>query len=328
MMRASSLYDRRPKARILRILRERGANVMPTRPACVAILFFWVYASVGLLRRDILPDLWHTPPPDLRSIAAAEENVRPTEWELSVAEDDGLRNLRSVGRAVTRSNRLPDGGMEMVGHVWFDSGSLLKGTWFKAHGNETIDISNRMEVDPSGNLRRFRAVVRSASDDLDLVTLDGQVKDRVMEVKSRSSLPTDLLKRSPLTSALLNRTMSFPYEPQGMIQNSVGPIDRMPGLQVGQRWVSRVINPWTGRVEDVKVEVTGKHTIHWENTMVSTLVVVHHMTPVVGPAISARTWVRKDGLVLRQEVPFFFVKLVLERLPDRGERGQAGVKAP
>jgi hypothetical protein len=291
---------------------------MPTRPACVAILFFWVYASVALLRRDILPDLWHTPPPDLRSIAAAEENVRPTEWELSVAEDASLRNLRSVGRAVTRSNRLPDGGMELVGHVWFDSGSLLKGTWYDTHRNERLDISNRMEVDPSGNLRRFRAVVRSASDNFDIVTLDGQVKDRVMEVKSRSPLPLDML----------NRTMPFPYEPHGMIQNSIGPIDRMPGLQVGQRWVSQVVNPWTGKVDDVKVEVTGKHTIQWDNSVVTTLVVVHHMTPMVGPAISARTWVRKDGLVLRQEVPFFFVKLILERLPDRGERGQAGVHAP
>ena len=44
----------------------------------------------------------------------------------------------------------------------------------------------------------------------------------------------------------------------------------------------------------------------------TTLEVVHHMTP-----FAARTWVRPDGLVLRQEVPFPFVKLVLERLADR-----------
>ena len=36
--------------------------------------------------------------------------------------------------------------------------------------------------------------------------------------------------------------------------------------------------------------------------------------------LSARTWVRPDGLVLRQEVPFPFVKLVLERQPDRPDR--------
>ena len=284
---------------------------MPSRPACVAILLFWVYAAGGLLRRDILPDFWVTPPPDLRSIAAAEEDARPTEWELSVAEDSGLRGLRSVGRASTRSNRMADGGTELIGHVWFDSGSLLKGTRFDTQRNERLDISNRLDIDRSGNLRLFRAVVHSASDDFDLVTLDGQVKGHSMEVKARGPMP------------LLNWTKSFDYEPRGLVQNSIGPIDRLPGLQVGQRWVTRVVNPLTGRVEDVKVEVTGKHAIQWDNAVVPTLEVVQHMTP-----ISVRTWVRRDGLVLRQEVPFPFVKLILERLPDRGERGQAGVQAP
>ena len=45
---------------------------------------------------------------------------------------------------------------------------------------------------------------------------------------------------------------------------------------------------------------------------VTTLEVVTQMTP-----LTARTWVRPDGLVLRQEVPFPFVRLMLERLPER-----------
>lgn len=282
---------------------------MPSRPACVAILLFWVYAAGGLLRRDILPDFWVTPPPDLRSIAAAEEEARPTRWELLVAEDSGLRSLRSVGRAVTESKRLDGGGTELIGRVRFDAGSLLKGTRFHTGNNESLDVSNRLEIDRSGNLRRFLAVVRSASDSLDLVTIEGLVKGRAVEVTARGPI--------------LNFTRSFDYDPKGMIQNSIGPIDRLPGLQVGQRWATRVVNPLTGRVEVVKVEVTGKHAIQWDNGVETTLEVVHHMTPV-----SARTWVRRDGLVLRQEVPFPFVTLILERLPDRGERGQAGVQAP
>ena len=284
---------------------------MPSRPACVAILLFWVYAAGELLRRDILPDYWVTPPPDLRSVAKAEEDARPTRWELLVADDSGLTSLRSVGGAVTEAKRLEDGGTELIGRVWFDSGSLLKGTRFHTGNNERIDVSNRLEVDPSGNLKRFRAVVRAASDSFDLVTIDGLVKGRSIEVNARGPMP------------LLNWTKTFDYDPKGMIQNSIGPIDRLPGLQVGQRWVTRVVNPLTGRVEDVKVEVTGKHALQWDNGLVPTLEVVHHTAPV-----SARTWVRRDGLVLRQEVPFPFVKLILERLPDRGERGQAGVQAP
>jgi hypothetical protein len=284
---------------------------MPSRPACVAILLFWVYAAGGLLRRDILPDYWLTPPPDLRSIAAAEEDVRPTGWEISVAEESGLKGPRPVGRAVTKSTRTFDGGTELDGHVWFDSGNLFRGTPVDSQANERVEITNRLEIDPSGNLRRFRAVVHSLSDSFDLMTLDGTVKGGFLEVKARGPFP------------LLNWTRSFPYEPRGMVQNSIGPIDRLPGLQVGQRWVTRVVSPLTGRVDDVKVEVVGKQAIQWNGTVVTTLEVVQHLTP-----ISARTWVSRDGLVLRQEVPFPFVKLVLERLPDRGDLGQGGVKAP
>jgi hypothetical protein len=283
---------------------------MPSRAACVAILLFWVYAAGGLLRRDILPDFWVTPPPDLRSIAAAEEDARPTGWELTVAEGNGLKGVRSVGRAVTRSSRSEDGGTVLFGQVWFDSGNLLKGTRFDSQSSERLDITNRLEVDRSGNLRKFRAVVHSASDRFNLMTLDGLVKGSIVEVKAQGPFP------------LLNWTRTFPYEPRGMIQNSIGPIDRLPGLQVGQRWETRVVSPLTGRVENVKVEVAGKRAIMWDNTVVTTLEVVQHLTP-----ISARTWVRPDGLVLRQEVPFPLVKLILERLPDRGDRGQVGVKA-
>jgi hypothetical protein len=281
---------------------------MPSRPACFAILFFWVYATVGLLRRDILPDYWVTPPPDLRSIAAAEDDARPSSWELSVAEDNALKSLRSVGRAVTWSNRKPDGGTELIGNVSFDSGSLLRGTPFDGQHNERLDVSNTLDIDISGNLRKFHSTVRSASEHFDLVTIDGQVKGTQLEVKAQG---------------LLTFNRSYPYEARGMIQNAVGPLDRLPGLQVGQRWVTRVFSPLTGQFENVKVEVVGKHVMQWDGTVVTTLEVVHHTTP-----ISSRTWVRRDGLVLRQEIPFPFVKLVLDRIPDRGERNQDGVKAP
>jgi hypothetical protein len=90
------------------------------------------------------------------------------------------------------------------------------------------------------------------------------------------------------------------------------PFDYLPGLQVGQRWESRVVNPLTGRIEPVRVAVERRTVIHWDNHPVTTLEVVQHMGLVV-----ARTWVRTDGLVLRQEVPFPLVKLVLERQPDQ-----------
>jgi len=289
---------------------------MPSRPACVAILLLWVYAAGGLLRRDVLPDYWRTPPPDLRSIAKAEEDSQPTRWELSVAEDSGYRSLRSVGSAVTESRRMADGGTELISRVKFDSGGLLKGTPFapKLDGprqDEHLEVATTCEIDPSGNLRRFLSRVRAVGEPEPLMTLDGHVQGKAIEVRARGPLP------------ILNWTRSFPYEPRGLIQNAMGPLDRLPGLQVGQRWDTRVVSPLTGRVEVVKVEVVGKRTIQWDNNVVTTLEVVQHLAP-----ISARTWVRRDGLVLRQEIPFPFVKLVLERLPGKPEPVKTGGQAP
>ncbi len=287
---------------------------MPSRPACAAILMFWLYAAAALLRRDVLPDYWTTPPPDLRAVAVAEEDARPTQWDLTVAEDGSARGLRSVGRAITESRRTPDGGTELIGDVYFDSVGLLKGTRlaFKSDDNrrdDHIDVHNVCEIDPSGNLRQFRAGVKSGGETL--LTLVGRVEGRSIVVRSQGPFK------------LMNWNQTFPYEPRGLIQNGIGPIDRLPGLQVGQRWDTRVVSPLTGRVETVRTEVTGKHLISWDGSFVTTLEVVQHLS-----TIKARTWVRRDGLVLRQEVPFPFVKLILERLPDKGGRGQAGVKAP
>lgn len=287
---------------------------MPSRPACAVILLFWAYAAGGLLRRDVLPDLWTTPPPDLRTVAVAGEDARPTRWDLSVAEDASLRNLRPVGRAVTETIRAADGGIVLLSEVNFDTGSLLKSTQFAfkngdARGDEHMKVANRCEIDPSGNLLRFHAEIRSA--DEVLMSVDGRVEGRSLKVQPHGPIP------------VLNQEREFAYEARGMIQNAVSPLDRLPGLQVGQRWETRVVNPITGWVDTVKTEVVGKRMLTWDNDQVTTLEVVQNLSP-----FKARTWVRRDGLVLRQEVPLPFVRLILDRVPDPSGRGQAGVPAP
>ena len=46
-----------------------------------------------------------------------------------------------------------------------------------------------------------------------------------------------------------------------------------------------------------------------------------------GP-ITAKTWVRPDGVVLRQEVPFPFVRLVLERHARAPARAPSQAEEP
>ena len=110
---------------------------------------------------------------------------------------------------------------------------------------------------------------------------------------------------------LFNQKFSFIYEPRSVVHDALGPLDRLPGLHLGQRWDTRVVNPFSGRIEEVRVEVQRRTLIHWNGEPVSAFEVVKH-----AGSMTARTWVRSDGVILRQEVPFPIVRLVLDRRPD------------
>jgi hypothetical protein len=288
-----------------------NTSTMPSRVVCVAILVYWLVAALGLITRDLLPELTVGAPPDLRSIAAAGGDVPPARWNILIPDNPKDRDSnRSVGQAVTASHRRPDGHVEMTSKVTFDStrllSGLLKGGPRPESGvEEKIEFDSVYDIDPSGNLRSFRAVVRLAGQDEGLWRIDGRLTERgMMEVISRGPLP------------ILNRKVEFDYQERGVVQSQFGPLDRLPGLAVGQRWDERVASPLSGQVETVRAEVARKVFIHWDKSPVNTYEVVHK-----SKAVEARTWVRADGLVLRQEVVLPMLRLMLERLPDQPPAG-------
>jgi hypothetical protein len=280
---------------------------MPSRLACIALLVYWLVAAVGLARRDLLPELSVGAPPDLRVIASAGEGNPPARWTIQAVDDpDDPESARSVGQAVTQSRRAADNSATLTSQVTFDSGRLLSGLFRSGvdpgRSDRQIAFDSVFHVNPSGDLRSFHAEVRIADQPGELWRVDGALKGSVLEVVTRGPLP------------IMNRTFSFAYQPREVVQSQFGPLDRLPGLQVGQRWDERVASPLTGQVETVRVEVAKKAVIHWDKSPVSTFEVVHR-----SKAVSARTWVRPDGLVLRQEVvlPAGRLRLVLERQADR-----------
>jgi hypothetical protein len=282
---------------------------MPPRLVCLAILLYWVVAASSLIRRDILPELGFVRPPDLRTIAKAEERAEPARWSVEVIDNPlSPESRRPVGQAETEAHRDRAGWMVMTSKLVFDAGGLLKGTPFRNNTDQHLEVVSNYRVDPSGNLRSFHATVRSPTDPEDLIRIDGELKNRAMEIVSKGPFP------------FLNQTRTLPYQPRSLVQNALGPFDRLPGLQVGQLWETRMVNPLGGGVETVRVEVKRRTVIHWDKSPVTTFEVVHHVKP-----LSSKTWVRPDGLVLRQEVPFPFVKLVLERLSDRSTATNAEV---
>jgi len=283
---------------------------MPPRLVSIAILIYWSVAVLFLIKRDVLPEMTLGQPPDLRTITRAEADAVPARWAVQVI-DDPLQpdTRRTVGQAVTEALRRSDGWVVMSSRVWFDSAGLLKGTKFANKvDNVRLEVDSTYLVDASGNLQSFRATVMSPSDPgEETLKVEGRLKNHAIEVITRGPLP------------IMNQTRMIPYEPRGVVQNTLGPVDRLPGLRVGQRWDVPVVSPFTLQTEIARVEVTRLVMIHWDKNPVTVREVVQH----VGP-LTARTWVRADGLVLRQEVPFPFVKLVLERLPDRASTSLEG----
>jgi hypothetical protein len=268
-------------------------------------LLYWVVAAFNLIRYDLLPELRSGRPPDLLAIAHAPHGNGPSRWSVQVIDDPVHPEIRrSVGQAVTESIHKRDGSVLLSSRVRFDSGGLLRGTAFASRGHSELEITSNCSIDCAGNLQRFSASVRSEADPQEVLRVEGRVQAEgsALEIVTRGPLP------------IMNQTRTIPYQQRSLVQNVLEPFDYLPGLQVGQRWESRVVNPLNGRIEPVRVEVARRTVIHWDNHPLSTLEVVQHLTPLV-----ARTWVRSDGLVLRQEVPFPLVKLVLEREPDRSD---------
>ena len=272
---------------------------MPSRWVSLAILIYWSIAAFCLLTWDIIPELTLGYPPDLRAITLASDSLEPVRWSIQVIDDPKSPDIRRpVGEAVTGSSRRSGGWFELTSHVKFDAGGLLRGTPFGTRSSVQVEVESLYRVDPSGNLKSFDLQVKSPESIGSLVKVTGQLKGTNMEIVSRGPVP------------ILNLTKTFPYEPRSVVHDVLGPLDRLPGLHVGQRWETRVINPFSGRVDLVRVEVKRRGVINWDGKVVPIFEVEQQMSP-----LSLRTWVRTDGLILRQEVPLPFVRLILERRP-------------
>jgi hypothetical protein len=273
---------------------------MPSRIVSLIILVYWSIAAFCLLKWDVLPEMTSGYAPDLRSITQAVDSAKPIRWSIQVTDDSRFPDVRRiVGEAVTACTRRPDGWFELTSRVEFDAGGLLKGTAFLTRSSVQLEIGSRYLVDRSGNLHSFLLEVKSPESPETLVEVKGEVKGKIMEVVSRG--PVDIL----------NKRMVVGYEPKSVIQDVLGPLDRLPGLHVGQRWESQVINPFTGQVSAVKAEVKRRHLITWNGNPVRIFEVVQNMGPLI-----TRTWVRLDGVIIRQEVPLPMVRLMLERVPE------------
>ena len=271
---------------------------MPSRFVSLGILIYWSIAAFLLLTWDVLPELTQGYAPDLRAIALAGDSSRPVRWDIQVVDDPRHPDVRrTVGESITTSSRRADGFFQLTNRAELDAGGLFRGTPFGSRPSLRVGVESEYLIAQSGNLSSFSLrVVDKGRADAEIMTVTGKVNGRKMEIESHG------------WNDILNRKFPLDYEPRSVVHDVLGPQDRLPGLHVGQRWESKGINMISGQVESVRVDVVRRALINWEGNPVTTFEVVHRTSP-----FSMKTWVRTDGMILRQEVPFPFVRLVLER---------------
>jgi hypothetical protein len=251
-------------------------------------------------------------PPDLRGIAFASDSSRPVRWSIQVLENPRTDSRRTIGEAVTSSTRQADGWYEMTSRVEFDAGDLLRGTMLATRDSFRVRVNSQYHVDPTGNLQHFDLLVASQDLGDELVRISGRLREGKMEITSHGPMP------------ILNNRWTIKYEPRSVVSDVLGPLDRLPGLHVGQRWEMQVVNPFTGQVDQARAEVIRRTVILWAGNPVSTYEVEQKMS-----SLRMHTWVRTDGVILRQEVPFpFAVRLILERRNEDGDELPSASTSP
>ena len=285
---------------------------MGSRSLNVAILLFWLSTMTWLMVVKVLPPLRTGDPPNYQSILASRATVPPICWSILV-------NDRPLGWAASKTQQRQDGLVYMHSRVFFRELPIeeLAPGWFGAvvrpllTGRRPLDMEaiSRLDIDPLGRLVGFESRVRIA-EIKNALTMQGELEGSHLKVKVESG---DFIYRTERYLA-----------PDTMIGDALSPQTRLPGLRLGQKWTMPVYSPFRpprSPMEILEAKVERSEKIAWDNEMVDTLVVFYRADSGSGPAAShetrARLWVRRDGMVLKQEMTLFNSRLYFERLSDR-----------
>ena len=275
---------------------------MPRLFTRILIMIFWLICSGMLFYRDILPDYLVGQPPDWKRLVQKAE-YGTTRWLIAV--DDGGERNRVVGQAFNEINMRADGATILKSRIKIDAKGLFNGTILQVAESTKFQFENTTTITPQGLLDHIRAevLVEELGDKPILVIQGIPTYQNKLDIRFSSSI-----------SPLMNFRQIIEYAPQQMVRGGLEPIDQLPGLRIGQRWTTQILQPMTARPESIRSEVVSLVRIFWNGNPTEVFLVEHKAI-----TFSAKTWVRRDGLVLRQQLPTPFVKLVLERDPKVGE---------
>lgn len=273
---------------------------MPSLTTRVVIIVAWLVSTSWLIYKDYLPRILVGEPPDWKSVTADQKSLKPASWLIMVEDKPG--ETRVVGRATNKNSKTADGSTTLASHVKIDARGLFKNTPMAVAESTEFEFDSETRISPQGLLQQFRATVsvRDLGEKPVLTIMGVPTPDQKIEIRFQSSL-----------SPLLNFRQILPISSSNMIRGGLEPVDWLPGLRVGQRWNTMILQPLTARPEVVQSQVTSEGRIFWNGNPTDVMTVEHK-----AGTYSAVSFVRRDGLVIRQQLPSPLVKLILDREPE------------
>ncbi len=281
---------------------------MGNHPFNVIVVLFWLATMTWLFVAKVLPPLRVGEPPNYQAILDESQRQPAVCWNIELEGDP-------IGWSASRLIKRKDGISELHSRVYLARLPLdeLAPGWLAkllkpALGNlGRIDVDKRTQIviDPLGRLVGFESRVRVA-DLQDAIKVSGQVEGSTLLITVRSGdIPTTVERYLP---------------PNALMTDELSPQAVVPGLRVGQRWTVPLYSPFrppTNPIEILHAEVERATSITWNGRQHSGKLIVFRGDPGAGPAsdeLRGRSWVRDDGLVVRQEIRVLRSNLIFTRL--------------
>lgn len=277
---------------------------MPSLLTRIVIIAAWLVSTSWLIYKDYLPRILVGEPPDWKSLTADQKALLPASWLIMVEDKPG--ESRVVGRATNKNSKTSDGSTVLASSVKIDARGLFKNTPMAVAESTEFQFESETRISPQGLLQQFRAAVsvRDLGEKPVLTIIGAPTQNQKIEIRFQSSL-----------SPLLNFRQILPVSSTEMIRGGLEPVDWLPGLRVGQRWNTTILQPMTARPEQVQSEVMAESRIFWNGNPTDVMIVEHR-----AGTYKAQSFVRRDGLVIRQQLPMPLVKMMLDREPDKSIR--------
>ena len=218
---------------------------MPSRPAVLGILAFWLATAGVVFDRDIRPRLFaDAPPPLLIDLADEATQQAPTFWTVT-------RNGRKVGRVSTRMKyEAETDGFRFTStysdlKIDFDAGKLLQ-LAVQVPSLETTTVVGR-----AGDLRAQAVKAKLAA------KLGGvKVADATADVTGTVTAG-QLVGRCKIVSPMgeLDQPLDPTPVPGGQVLNPLLPVNRLQDVRPGRRWLIREVDPLRDAIETLVRQV-------------------------------------------------------------------------